>query len=149
MIVPLASSDFSHNIFFFYQYSNKYNIDCFQIYNNMQVIYDFRSAQHNGCNTKMPHGRRRRWQKSASYQENVICSQSLCQESKYTKYRLPVLIGNKMFKIWGSLCFLRSRQALYSRSNWKMANPNRSLCRSVLLPRIWRMPEKCVRRVTN
>jgi hypothetical protein len=41
MIVPLVSSDFSHNMFFFYQYSNKYNIDYFQIYNNIQVIYDF------------------------------------------------------------------------------------------------------------
>jgi hypothetical protein len=41
MIVPLVSLDFAHNMFFFYQYSNKYNIDCFQIYNNIQVIYDF------------------------------------------------------------------------------------------------------------
>ena len=26
---------------FSYQYSNKYNIDCFQIYNNIQILYDF------------------------------------------------------------------------------------------------------------
>jgi hypothetical protein len=68
-----------------------------------------------------------------------------CVFSKYSKYLLSVLIGNKMFKIQGSLCYQRSRQALCSRSNWKMANPNRSLCRSVLLPRIWRMLENSVR----
>jgi len=38
----LVSSHFSHYMFFFYQYSNKYNIDCFQIYqSNKQVLYNF------------------------------------------------------------------------------------------------------------
>ena len=57
-------------------------------------------------------------------------------------YLLSVLIWNTMFKIRGSSCFLRSRQGLYSLSNWNIAIPNKLLCRSVLLPRICWMVEK-------